>query len=429
MSQPQPLLNPATQLQAFFRRVLASDFRSEKPTDWEMHRMGAHGAAPRLAHSYTAWRSSLLYAAAGLLLFATIWNLATYTSGQEAILEVFTTLQGFLTGNAEPTPAVRELAETNGSVIDLSTLTSRISALVAVGIIVTAGVLWPRVRISVILARIAWIILFGVPFVMALLPLSSMMDYGNMDPRFVPFLELLLGGTFGITVFLGLLPKALSLFPGLIRSSMALKTLLPESRAPGWITVLLAPLFGLFLWLLMATINQFPNTAAILVGVMCILAGQVVYIVMAPHIVRGYTKLPGKVIWPRRLSALLGIAGVLIIFFRLVTMDNADVGGTISGLIGIFGNVLLLSVVCSDFLLPQLRTSHRMTRQFVESDMFDDLGTKCDDLSLTLSRDRALPKGSEAVAAKPATPLETVEAKAVDEVETVQAKPVDTDES
>jgi hypothetical protein len=411
MSNQPVMMNPGAQILAFLRRVFASDFRNEKPTAWDMYRMGAPGAAPRLAHSYTAWRSSLLYAATAGLLFSTIWNLATYTSGEETILNVFRFL------NATITPGMRELAESNGAVIDLSTLTSRISALVAVLIIGCAAVFWPRIRISILLARIGWLLLFGVPFLMALLPLSTMMDYGNVNRQAVPFLRILFGAAFGLTVFMGLLPKALSLFPGLVRSSMALKTLLPEHRTPGWITVLLAPLFCLFLWLLMATVNQFPETTAILIGVVFIMAGQVVYIVMAKHIVRAYDRLPAKVVWPRRLSAILGITGVLIIFFRLVTVDEADVGGTIAGFIGLFGNILLLSVVCSDFLLPLLRTGHNMTRSFVESPMYDQLGRKCEDVSLAVKAPGA-----------PQPPLETVQARAVDEqAETVQAKPVDDD--
>jgi hypothetical protein len=416
------MMDPGAQILAFLRRVFASDFRNEKPTAWDMYRMGAPGAAPRLAHSYTAWRSSLLYAATALLLFTSVWNLATYTSGEETILGVFRFLLGLLRQlgaqvPTEPGPALQGWASDNGPIIDVSGLTSRISALVAVLMVGGAAALWPRVRISILLARIAWLVLFGIPFVMALLPLSAMMDYGDVSPSAVPFFELLFGTAFGLTVFMGLLPKALSLFPGLVRSSMALKTLLPEHRTPGWITVLLAPLFCLFLWLLMATVNQFPETTAILIGVVFIMAGQVVYIVMAKHIVRAYDRLPAKVVWPRRLSAILGITGVLIIFFRLVTVDEADVGGTIAGFIGLFGNILLLSVVCSDFLLPLLRTGHNMTRSFVESPMYDQLGRKCEDVSLAVKATGA-----------PQPPLETVQARAVDEqVQTVQAKPIDDD--
>jgi hypothetical protein len=446
MSQTQPLLNPATQALAFLRRVLASDFRSEKPTDWEMHRMGADRATPRLAHSYTAWRSSLLYAAGALLLFTSIWNLATFESSEESVRGIIVGVkqaqvqaqilairqQGFqppqdLVNQMQVSPAQEQTIQDNANVIDSTVLISRISAIPAVLLIIAAGVLWPRVRLSTILARLGWGLLFGVPFVLAILPISAMMDYINLTGEFELLLKGILGLLFAVQVIISLLPKALSLFPALIRSSMALKTLLPESRGPGWITVLLAPLFGLFLWLIMSVVNQFPSTSVLLLGVIFILAGQVIYIFMARHIVRGYSTLPAKVIWTRRMSALLGLAGLLIIFIRLLAYEHLPTGDVIAGFLGIFGNILLLSVVCSDFLLPQLRTSHRMTRNFVQSEMFDTLGSKCEDLAMTVEAQSA-GSARAGAAAKPAAPVETVQARAVDEVETVQAKPVEEDE-
>ena len=48
---------------------------------------------------------------------------------------------------------------------------------------------------------------------------------------------------FAPLIFLVLLMAVLAVFPGIIRSSMGLKTMLPESSVPGWIVTLIAPIY------------------------------------------------------------------------------------------------------------------------------------------------------------------------------------------
>lgn len=96
---------------------------------------------------------------------------------------------------------------------------------------------WSNLAKSRSLARLAWLAQFVLPLVIFLLPFSFFIE------------EKMLLVQIGLAALLALAPKVFGLFPGLIRCSLTMKTLLPESSVSGWLAIIIAPLYMLLLFI------------------------------------------------------------------------------------------------------------------------------------------------------------------------------------
>ncbi len=99
---------------------------------------------------------------------------------------------------------------------------------------------WTDYRQQRRLLTFGWLAFFFVPFVLYLYPLRTTMANGDGKDGVG------LGMVFTVQTLLVLAPRALALLPGVMRSSLVTKYLFPNSPAPGWVLVAVAPLFGLF---------------------------------------------------------------------------------------------------------------------------------------------------------------------------------------
>ncbi|MFP4353812.1 MAG: hypothetical protein ACLFUJ_01720 [Phycisphaerae bacterium] len=413
-------LDPGRQVVAFFRRVATSDFRLERPTDWERGRLEKQGIVNPLAQTYAAWRSSLLYLAAACVLFGAIWSLATIDliAGSE-LLE-----------NPQLKQAFR--VEGDPGVIDGFQITSAVFVLIGALTVCVAAPLWPRVRLSRLLARIGWLVMFLAPLVLYVIPIASMVEIQSraQDPITTAMAEVSnmifrLGIAGFVLAKVG--PRWLALMPGIIRSSMTLKTLLPEARGPGWTAVLLAPLFSMLLLILLAVINQLQGSALLILGMICLMLSPLVFVVRARALVRPCRPedVAAAVVWPRRIAfAIAALGFLLLLIWGFMTLSAGDV---IAFAISTIGSVLLMMVVGADFILPLLRSSQESTKQFVASPLCDALDQRCDQLADVL--ETRVPFG-EALAAPPTVTARLVEDKPATgrvearRVESVQAKAV-----
>ena len=80
---------------------------------------------------------------------------------------------------------------------------------------------------------------------------------------------------FAMLAMLQLAPKVISLMPGLIRSSMVIKLLFPGSSAPGWLIAMAAPLYALFVYVILIVPYQFTGNGWFMVGILGVVVGQV----------------------------------------------------------------------------------------------------------------------------------------------------------
>ncbi len=127
-----------------------------------------------------------------------------------------------------------------------------------------------------------WVLFMATPFVVFLYPLRSVLLDTVSSP--VETLRAFgVGGTgkrvlmpfvFSMIAMLQLAPKAISLMPGLIRSSLVIKLLFPGSSAPGWIIVMAAPLYALLAYVILIIPYQFTGSGWFIAGVLGVIAGQ-----------------------------------------------------------------------------------------------------------------------------------------------------------
>ena len=195
----------------FWSRICKSDFALIRATPEEVR---ALEGAPRpvrsaLAQDYASWRRSLL------MVCILVLGITLAFSANEIRFALQDT-------------ARHPVMKIQSGVFFLFQVVSFLLCLIA-------AFRWASIPSSKAYALIAWLVQFAGPFLVLLLPLSL----------FVSNQMVLL--SLGLISLKTLAPKVFGLFPGIIRCSLSLKTLLPESPIPGWLCMVVAPLYALFL--------------------------------------------------------------------------------------------------------------------------------------------------------------------------------------
>ena len=235
------------------RRVVRGDFLTERATDAERARL-AHSTpaiTTPLAQDYASWRKSVLWVAALLMAIYAVWDLATYSTTEEKVLiaaraelraeQQANGLQGEITEEAAKARRdmhIQMLGKDNAETLDGISAALKISVFVSAVLTGIAAFSWADPRKSRKWSRAAWLVVFVTPFALTILPLTSIMDFSHLKEHgdaAIKQVKQIFGAGFAMMVFMMIGPKAIALFPGIIRSSMSLKTLLPESGTPGWV--------------------------------------------------------------------------------------------------------------------------------------------------------------------------------------------------
>ena len=261
---------------------------------------------------------------------------------------------------------VRAFGRDNIALIDSLEWLQILSLVVGTILAVAAAWRWRDVRLSRRLARWGFLIVFVTPFAIMALPLTSMMDFSHLNEAARQQLTGYFGMIFGLSVFLTVGPKAIALFPAIIRGSMTLKTLLPESATPGWAAAVLAPFYAIFLLLVVGMINQISGNFFLLAGVGCLMVAPLVYLKRAKEVLRPHTPEEAAVFvrGARRQVLFFNLTGGVLLVIFIIDLGFLDFGDALEFAIGIAGNVLLLTVVAADLILALLRAGYEQTKAF-----------------------------------------------------------------
>jgi len=333
----------------FWTRVLKSDFSVIRASDDEKNRL-ASGSEPverPLAQDYASWRRSLLMICILVLGVSAVFN-AT---------DLWTTLDNRDTHAISKIQATLLLLFQFGGVL-LCLLAARA---------------WGELRRSRSLARFAWLVQFVGPFLVFLVPMSLFVDEGLV------LLQL------GLAAVVSLAPKIFGLFPGLIRCSLTVKTLLPETSAPGWLGIIIAPFYMLFL--AVATIAAVQMSQLMLGLGLGLLAAQTgVVIWQAKRLLHPceQSEAAAGVRSIKRMQLLFQLAGVAciaIFLIRSVEFDWSAVNSLVLFIFSFLGNVTLLTVVMSDFLLGMIRQGQLQAESFAGTPLSKSLAGRLDDLA------------------------------------------------
>ncbi|MEM7680627.1 MAG: hypothetical protein AAF288_01590 [Planctomycetota bacterium] len=434
----QVLLGAAKQnlrvLTIFGRRVSRSDFYNEKAMDEERAALAAARTpvTEPLAQDYAAWRRALLWPAAVLLLVAAVFACIDYVlmwGGEETdVLRE----QGAL-----PTDFIDDLDLVNrwmgiGPLIFL---------ICATGLAGWAACAWRSAKWSARVARGAWVVVFLLPILWLVIPFTTLLDYSSIESRLyeankqqaeaVAQAELAqsqaqqaqaqfqqnpwgqpvqtptptigqvdeekvrtqareatdeqikairdtvsLSVAFGVLILLG--PKVIGLFPGIVRSCLTLKTLLPQSSAPGWIAIVVAPFYALFFALILSAAIQSDYSWMLSVALGFLTLAPLVVLLRWGAVAEPQTPdRAHRVVRAIRLAmgplTGIGIAFLVVLLIDKISEELITVSDAISFVCAIGGNLLLVQVVVSDLMVSLIGRAHREGQAFASSELADRL--------------------------------------------------------
>lgn len=371
------------------QRVIRSDFQTERATDLERHKLATAREPIQnpMVQDFVAWRRSVLWVAAALIgLYAVIEVLSfrTFETTMRPQLDRLyeqAVAQGAAGMSREEfrEMSMQQFGRSNAGVIDGIEALLTISVFVSAVLVVLAARSWKSVRSSRRWSRAAWGVMFVTPFVVSFIPITAMMDFSHVpDPTARAQQRTAMGTMFALGVFMTIAPKAIALFPGIIRSSISLKTLVPESASPGWAAAIMAPLYAIFLLTLVSVINQAQGDIFLVVGVICYMVGPMVYLVFAKRLVRPHTPAETSTVVRglRRQAGIFTAIGTVLVGIFVLRLPQLTFGDALGFMVGVAGNLLLMTVVASDLILALLYQSYRQARAFAGSELEATLDVK-----------------------------------------------------
>ncbi|MGI9518791.1 MAG: hypothetical protein ACR2NP_17160 [Pirellulaceae bacterium] len=343
----------------FCLRFASSDFQQMKLTDFEAAKLANEASISRDSEAARVhvWRRALLWISSACLIFASI-----------------TATVNFL----------ESLSQQNPGIIALMSLLQFAANIAGAVFVFRAARHWSDISTSRRLSRIGWLYMFIAPFLIACIPVAPFMG----QQTGLTTAEMSAG--FGMTLAIGLVPIIIGLFPGLIRASLAVKTLFPELTLPGWVVVVIAPLYSLFFMLplvfAMQSITPGISSLLAIIGCSALVLGPVFLVFDAPRIVApmALEDVDRKLGPTRRKVKLAGAiaigAFILLLLINMPSIPVAvfNVGGFLAS---VLASILLTVVVFSDFLVNMLRYGFVFDRTVFElesanvvADRFERLG-------------------------------------------------------
>lgn len=209
-----------------------------------------------------------------------------------------------------------------------------------------------------------WIGFFLAPFVVYLIPLRSLlpgMDAGG-DPQMAAQIKsftLLVGVAASVEAMMHLAPKALSLVAGMVRGSIVTKLLFPGSSAPGWLMVIGAVIYALFIYVVLIVPFQITASYYFVGAIVAIVVGEYLLAKGGYQLARPLTREQAIAgVKKARAAYLIAILGgalclvlamaelVEILNFRWIKVVNL-VGTFLTG-------VWILTVITTDILIDSL---------------------------------------------------------------------------
>ena len=321
----------------FWSRVLKSDFSYISPTPQESKILesGSEPVLNPLAQSYASWRRSLLMICLLMLGITIIFN----------GIDLITVLWN---------PKKHSIMIFHAIFLFFIQIISFLLCLLS-------AIQWGNLKSSRSFVRFAWIVQFVGPFLLFVLPLSLFVS----DKVVLVIL--------GLNSVKILAPKIFSLFPGIIRCSLTVKTLLPETSTPGWLSILIAPFYALFLSVIAVASLQTSNVI-LGVGFGLIAVGVSVVVFKSRDLLKpnGREEASKIVLNIKRIQSLfqgLGISLIVIHVFLNFEINFSFFNSFLLFVFTFIGNVTLLTVVMSDFMLAMIRQGSIQAQEFANSPM------------------------------------------------------------
>ena len=415
-------------------RAVRCDFTRMEARPFEKEELESHSppVTDPLAQNYSAWRRSVLLLAAGILTLHCILLMGAYKDAEELIREQSrpaleemmqaqqvpqrdmygnVTMVGQTMSQADIDKAintqldqsVKLYGEDNLAVFDIVNIILILSTVAGAVLIGMAAKRWTNVRRSAELTRYGFLAMFLTPIALNLIPLSSFLDFSHLKSsefsalqtsigmtaeQQIKFMETSFGTMLAISLLLYTAPKIIAIFAGAIRSAITIKTLIPESSTPGIAITTLGPLYAIFLVVAFGTANQFQNSFSLLGGTLCLLVVPIVYIIHSNAFLKPQNQesVTQPVANARRSALVFNLLGFSLIGVFILDLEFMSFDDLVQLITLFIGNVLVLSVAGSDYMLFSINRDSKQTRALTEDNLIDSLEEKIarfEDLGIT----------------------------------------------
>ena len=338
---PQEQQRPPTQppaggasLGTAFSRAFRLRIDPSEVTNHEREKLFAAGVTSPVVQAFLAWRRSVLIVAAiGMLV-----------------------VLGF---------RFYDLSKQEGAPETLKTL----ATLQTVVDVVFALLLWSQVprwtrwrqQRRVIVA--GWMLYFLVPFAIWLYPVRNLFDDAMAqqatDPKAAAAAHMLLGIVASFGAMIELAPRAVSLMPGLLRAALTSKLLFPGASGPGWLVVLVAPVYAMVVYVVLVIPYQVTASGYFVVAMIGMTTAQLWMARMGYQLARP-ERLDEALALVKRVRVtylLLNLTGVVfaaIGAYQLFHLLGEPYIGLAKLFIGLEVSVLLLTLVATDMVVANL---------------------------------------------------------------------------
>jgi hypothetical protein len=222
---------------------------------------------------------------------------------------------------------------------------------------------WTRWQKQRRILLLGWLAFFLMPFVLYLYPLRSAMDdalaQGVADPRTRQLTSIVVGMAASIGAMIELAPKAISLMPGLLRGALTSKLLFPGASGPGWLVLVLAPIYALLMYVVLIVPYQLTGSG-FFVPAMIGLIGAQIWMGRAGYQLARPENLDEALVLVRKVRTTyvaLNLLGLLFVAFGvadLLSTLQLPIWQGLRVLISLLVNVLLLTLIATDQIVVNL---------------------------------------------------------------------------
>ena len=224
---------------------------------------------------------------------------------------------------------------------------------------------WTAWRTQSRALAIGWVVYFFTPFLVFLYPLADAlleMQLQGADASAVPAdalrqIKVAAGAMIGAGALLSLAPKVISLLQGVIRASIATKTLFPGATAPGWTMVIAAPLYMIIFYMFVLLPYHFSGSGLVGLGLLLVLIAKASLVRAGLGLTKPMTDEVARAATKRALSlwmVLLVCGAGAIIAGLWDTIKDAKPLTFINFGLAMGANILVLTLIATDGIIAAL---------------------------------------------------------------------------
>jgi hypothetical protein len=245
---------------------------------------------------------------------------------------------------------------------------------------------WRRLGTSSRLARVVWLLWVLGPLPVLLLPLAHLFKLNVEDSLRTSYTQV----RHLLTV---MAPALFGLLPGTLRAALVLERFLPESRAPGQITLLVAPACTVVYLLPLGVLAQLAFHSGLYLGLLLLAGSPLVPLLAVRWLLRRDTparaaRLVRTVVVVQGALAAIGVALVARWLGEHPLLRELLGHINLVWVLGLVANVMaskwLTTVVVTDLLVSMLHQGRESARELADTAEGEALARKLDALGYSL---------------------------------------------